>query len=252
VLALPALASAQSLSEVLRATSRNVKTFQDQLPDFICNERITSTMSEYGKIRKEKIVESIFTGVQRSSEENQVRFAFAESREVMAIDGKPARKGTAFPKLPYRFAGGFSSLLIKTFAPENLEYHDYSIGDRYRSESADSLLVRFATKEGQNKLRAIFQGEQLIERDVGAAWVDAASFQVRRLMRQSLNLPSGFSRSAATVDYGPVIIDDKEFWMPRTVSAELTERYSGATLTYLAEYSDCKKFSADIRFLPPQ
>src|SRR5436189_5884006 len=148
---------------------------------------------------KELVVESIFTGVQRSREEDRVGFVFAESREVVAIDGKPAPKGARFPKLPYRFAGGFSSLLIMTFAPDNLQYHDYSIADRYRSPSGDALLVRFATKEGQQKLRGVFQGKQFVEKDVGAAWIDAASFRVVRLLRQSLNLPPVFTRSVVTV-----------------------------------------------------
>src|SRR5215470_2485665 len=99
-------APAQSLNEVLDAVSRNVKEFQDLLPDFVCREKVTSTQFDSGKVIKEKVVESIFTGVQRSSEENRVHFAFTESREVVAIDGKPARKGAAFPKLPYHFAGG--------------------------------------------------------------------------------------------------------------------------------------------------
>src|SRR5437667_11059719 len=119
-------ASAQPLNEVLGPVSQNVKEFQDLLPDFVCNERITSTRFDSGKMRKERVVDSIFTGIQRSSRENQVRFAFVESREVVAIDGKLAPKGAPFPKLPYRFAGGFSSLLIMTFAPDNLQYHDYS------------------------------------------------------------------------------------------------------------------------------
>ena len=243
-------ASAQTVSEVLGAVSQNVKEFEDLLPDFVCNERVTSTEFDSGRMRKERVVDSIFTGVQRSSGENRVRFAFDESREVVAIDGKAARKGAGFPKLPYRFDGGFSSLLIMTFAPDNLQYHDYSIADRYKSKSAEALLVRFATKEGQQKLRAAFQGRQFVEKDVGAAWIDSTSFRVLRLLRQSLNLPQVFARSTATVDYGPVTIDEKQFWMPTKIKAEVTERNSGRTVSYVAEYSDCRKFATDIRIVP--
>src|SRR5262249_54439392 len=163
-----------------------VKEFQDHLVDFVCNEKITSTKFDSGRIVKEKVVESIFTGFQRTNEENKVHFAFTESREVVAIDGKPVRKGTAFPKLPYRFAGGFSSLLITTFAPDNLPVHDYTLADRYKSGDATALLVRFATKEDQRKLRGMFQGFELVAKDIGAAWIDQKSFEVLRLQRQSL------------------------------------------------------------------
>ena len=243
-------AYAQSLDDVLGAVSDQVQEFKDLLPDFVCNERVTSSEFDSGKLRKEKTVDSIFTGVQQSNEQNTLRFAFAESREVLAIDGKPVRKGTPFPKLPYRFAGGYSSLLLTTFAPENLQYHNYSIADRHRSGRTEALLVRFATKEGQQKLRAGFQGKQLVEKDVGAAWIDMSSFHVIRLLRQSLNLPPVFSRSIATVDYGPVTIDDREFWMPLKIRSEVNERSSGASVIYVAEYSDCRRFTADIKILP--
>src|SRR5258708_6120728 len=156
-------APAQSLNEVLSTVSKNVSHFQEMLPDFVCHEKVTSTKFDSGRVTEQKVVESVFTGIQRSTEENRVHFAFEELREVVAIDGKPVRKGTAFPKLPYRFAGGFSSLLITTFAPDNLSIHDYALGDSYKSDGATALLVRFATKADQQKLRGVFQGTQLID-----------------------------------------------------------------------------------------
>jgi hypothetical protein len=137
-----------------------------------------------------------------------------------------------------------------TFAPENLQYHEYSIADRYKSEGTEALLIRFSTKEGQQRLRAAFQGTQLVAKDVGAAWIDSKSYRVLRLVRQSLNLPRVFTRSAATVDYSPVTIDEKQFWMPSKIRAEVTERNSGASVSYIAEYSECRKFTAQIRILP--
>jgi len=242
--------SAQSLDALLGDVSRNVKEFQETLPDFVCNERITSTESADGRVIKERVVESVFTGVQRSNVENRFRFAFTESREVLAIDGKAAPKGTAFPKLPYRFAVGFSSLLITTFAPENLRYHNYSIADTYKSATGTAVLVQFATKDDQQALRTMIQGTRLFAKDVGAVWIDLASSKVLRLQRQALNLPPGFSRSMTTADYGPVTIGEQQFWMPIKIKAEVTERNSRATVTYIAEYSDCRKFTAEIKLLP--
>jgi hypothetical protein len=243
-------AQAQTINEILDAVSKNVMRFEDLISDFVCSETVTSTQYESGRIVKQKTVSSTFTGVQRSNEENKVRFAFTESREVLSIDGKRVRPGTAFPKLPYRFAGGYSSLLITTFAPDNLEVHDYSLGDRYRSGNSAAVLVKFATKEGQQKLRSVLQGTQVLSKDAGAAWVDLETFQVVRLQRQSLSLPSDLSRSMATVDYGPVTIGENTFWMPVRIRADVTERDSTFSVSYLAEYTDCKKFTADIRILP--
>ncbi len=241
--------SAQALNEVLSAVSRNVKEFQDLLPDFVCNEKVTSTEFDSGRVIKQRVVESTFTGVQQLNIENRFRVAFTETREVLTIDGKPARKGVAFPKLPYRFTGGFSSLLVMTFAPDNLQHHTYSIADRYVSDASRAMLVQFATKKGQQSLRVLFQGTRLFANDVGAAWIDQTSFQVLRLQRQSLNLPPGFTRLMTTADYGPVTIDEKQFWMPTRIRAEATETNS-AVVSYIAEYSECRKFTADIKLIP--
>jgi hypothetical protein len=243
-------APAQSLNELLDAVGRNVTQFQDMLPDFVCHEKVTSTKFDSGKVIQQRVVESTFTGIQRSTAENRVHFAFAESREVVAIDGKPVRKGTVFPKLPYRFAGGFSSLLVTTFAPDNLPFHNYTLADSYKSETGSALLVRFATKADQQTLRGVFQGTQLLAKDVGAAWIDQKSFQVLRLQRQSLNLPPVLARSIATVDYGPVTIGESQFWMPKMIRAEVDERNSRETVSYIAEYTDCRRFATDIKILP--
>ena len=242
-------APAQSLNEVLSAVSRNVKEFQDLLPDFVCNERVTSTEFDSGRVLKERVVESIFTGVQQVNIENRFRAAFTESREVLTIDGKPA-KGAAFPKVPYRFTGGFSSLVITTFAADNLQHHNYSIADSYKSGSSSALLVQFATKEGQQHLRVLFQGTRLFAKDVGAAWIDQTSFEVLRLQRQSLNLPPDFTRSVVTADYGLVTIGERQFRMPVRIRAEVTERNPRATVSYVAEYGECRKFTADIKLIP--
>ena len=242
-------AQAQSLNEILGAVSKNVTRFQDMLPDFVCHEKVISTKFDSGKPIQQKVVESVFTGIQRSTAENRLHFAFEESREVVAVDGKPVRKGTPFPKLPYRFAGGYSSLLVTTFAPDNLPIHDYTLADSYKSENTSAFLVRFKTKPNQQTLRGIFQGTQLIAKDTGAAWIDQKSFQVLRLQRQSLNLPPVLTRSIATVDYGPVTIGETQFWMPKMIRADVDERNSRATVSYIAEYTDCKRFTTDIEIL---
>jgi len=244
------VALAQSLDEVLAAVSQNVKVLEDHLPDFVCSEKVVSTQFDKGRVIKQRVVESIFTGFQRAREENRLRFGFTESREVVTIDGKPVRKGTPFPKLPYRFSGGFSSLLTTTFAQDNLDFHNYSIEDTYKSQNGNAILIRFSTKEGQQKLRSVLQGETKFSKDVGAAWIDQKSLRVLRLQRQSLNLPSDLTRSIATADYGPVTIGDAEFWIPVKVRAEVAERYTTLSVRYEAEYTDCKKFTAEIKISP--
>ncbi len=59
-----------SLDHVLASVSKNVREFQDLLPDFVCNEKITSTAYESGKLKETRTVESIFTAIQKPSPES--------------------------------------------------------------------------------------------------------------------------------------------------------------------------------------
>ena len=234
-----------SMNEVLAAVSRNARDFQERLPDFVCDERITSTASESGTLRTMKIVESVFTAFQKPNPlPGNGQSTFTETREITAIDGKAVRKGTAMPKLPLAMFGGFSDLLSMTFSPENLEFHTYKLN---KSLDEGRLVLKFATKDHQQKLRTFLNGDSLVANDTGTAWIDPASYQVVRLERNSLTLPQELSRLKNTVEYGLTAIGDREFWLPLFMRSDATDRDPRKTKIFLADYTNCKKFTADIR-----
>jgi hypothetical protein len=74
--------------------------------------------------------------------------------------------------------------------------------------------------------------------------------QVVRIERNFLNLPSAASRLFATTDFGPVNIGGKQYWVPNTLRIESAERDPRKTALFVAEYSGCKKFGADVKVLP--
>lgn len=249
-LAGPAAIPPQSdrVPELVQAVSLNVKEFQDLLPDFVCRETITSATYRSGKVRKQTTVESIFTAVQKPSfGPRLVRAAFTESREITAIDGKSVRKGTRMPRLPVQFTGGFSSVLIMTFSPENLPFHRYNLDGLTRDGGPQ--LVRFVTQDDQTAIKTMFDGEILSDRDSGKALIDTSARQVIRIEREFHNLPHRLSHLENAVDYGPASIGGREFWLPRTIRTEGAERDARNTEMYTAVYSDCKRFVADIRIV---
>jgi hypothetical protein len=243
------LPAPRSVDEVLSAVSGNVKEFQELLPDFVCNEKITSTAYESGKVKDLRTVDSIFTAVQTPSRgPRNGNLAFTETREVAAIDGRPVQKGTRMPPLPLAMFGGFSALLSMTFSTENLKYQHYEL-DKTPGDGG-RLVLHFATKEDQRTLRTFLNGEGLINKDTGTAWIDAGSMQVARLERDFFSLPRAFRQLRNTVDYGPTTIGDRQFWLPRSMRSDVTDRDAKKTKTFLAEYSDCKRFIADIKLVP--
>jgi hypothetical protein len=237
----------QSVDEVVAAVSRNVKDFQELLPDFVCDERITSRAFESRKVRAMKTVESVFTALQKpSAAPDNRRLAFTETREIVAIDGKAVRKGVGMPKLPFAMLGGFSSLLSMTFSPENLQFHTYKLSRLDEGR----LVIDFATKEDQRKLRTFLNGEGWIATDRGTAWIDATSYQVVRLERNFFSLPHDISRLKDTAEYGPTAIGDREFWLPLMMRSDVTDRDPKKTKVFQADYTNCKKFAADIKIVP--
>lgn len=239
----------RTMDNVLAAVSRNVKDFEDLLPDFVCDEKITSSSYESGKLREIKMVESTFTAVQQpSAAPGRGRLAFTETREVLAIDGRPVQKGTRMPKLPLGMAGGFGALLGMTFSPKNLQYHNYDLDSR--PDSAGRLIIRFTTKENQRELRTMLNGEGLINKDSGTAWIDPDTLQVERLEREFFSLPRALKQLQNTVEYGPTVIGDRQFWLPRSMRTDVTDRNPKSTKTFLAEYTNCKKFTTDIKIVP--
>jgi hypothetical protein len=231
---------AQSVDDVVAAVSKNVEQFQNQLPDFVCNERITSSTFESGKVRERRTVEAVFS-------ESRKR---GEQRDIRAIDETPAKKNAKMPPLPAYFDVGFSGLLVTAFSPVILRMHNYSLDPK--PGEPGRILLQFETRRDQNDLQWTLNGDKRVVRDTGNVWIDSASMQVSHLERHFLNLPRSLARLVITSDYGPVTIDEKQFWLPKTFQAEGENPIRNKTLTFLytAEYADCQKFTADIRLVP--
>ena len=74
--------------------------------------------------------------------------------------------------------------------------------------------------------------------------------QVARIERNLLNLPRRFGSWKVTVDQAPVVIGDRQYWLPQTFRTEITERDPKKTASFVAEYSNCKKFTAEVSISP--
>jgi len=225
-------------NDVIAAVSRNVKEFQDVIPDFVCNERITSTRLEGGELKDQRIVDSIFSMSKKRG----------TSRDITAIDGKPAKKNANMPSLPVKITLPFSVVRDLTLAPGSLDAHEFALDSGIPATSP--VLIRFSTKKDQKKLVWDLNGDSMIARDEGKALIDLGSMQVIRMERRLLNLPKSLSRFDVLADFGPFTIGEQQFWLPKMIRTEVAERDARKTGTHVAEYSNCRKFGADIRILP--
>jgi hypothetical protein len=226
----------RQLADILGPVSRNVQEGADALPDFLCNEKVTSTTYRSGKARDQKIVESIFSI--RQSREN---------REILAIDGKPAKKNAKMPGMPVNIRGSFNFNVNVTFAPKMLQWYEFA----QKPEDAGRVVVDFETKSGQQEMIWDINGDLKAAHDKGRAWIEPATMQVARFERNLLNI-GDFSAWKVTIEQTPFVIGDKQFWLPKSFLTEITEKDARNTGTFLAEYTNCKKFTTEIKIRAPE
>jgi hypothetical protein len=250
---LPTTSSAQAvpnLKQVLERVQSHVSEFEHGLPDFICDETITSRELWGGKAKHETVMESTFMGKQRKVENGT---PFTESRQIRTIDGHPAAQGQQLIA-PFLYGGGFSSTLDEIFARENAQYFKYKTAGTELLEGRTTAVVMFETRSGQKRLlyRDLF-GQRSYLKGRGKAWIDLESMNIARLELHYLDPPASQGELAVAVDYAPVVINDKTFWMPRTVTAEQTIPNPKVPVggKYVAEYSNYHEFNVSHKIYDP-
>lgn len=242
--------SLPKLSQILPRVQEHVKEFEHSLPDFICDEKITSRELMAGKTIHETDIDSTFRGMQSKDRDPYGKYQpFTEWRDIQTIDGRPAPKGQQLTG-PFLFGGGFSSILVEIFSPENSQYFNYKVIGADKADEKAALVIKFETRKGQDALlhRELF-GSQYVMKGSGKAWIDLSSMNVRRLELQYLDPPMPEGVLTLAVDYAPVVIDGKTFWMPRTVTAEQTVPNPKMPVggQYVAEYSNYQEFKVSVR-----
>lgn len=238
------------LSQVLPRIQEHVKEFESSLPDFICDEKITSKELMGGTTIHETDVDSTFRGTQNRDKNPDGKYEpFTEWRDIQTIDGRPAPKGQQLTG-PFLFGGGFSSVLVEIFSPENSRYFNYKVIGTDKVDDKTAVVLKFETKKDQQALlhRELF-GTQYVMKGSGKAWIDLASMNVLRLEIQYLDPPMPEGVLSLAVDYAPVVIKEKTFWMPRTVTAEQTVPNPKVPVggQYVAEYSNYQEFKVSVR-----
>jgi hypothetical protein len=71
---------------------------------------------------------------------------------------------------------------------------------------------------------------------------------VHRLL--SAPMPSVHNVLTATVDYLPVTLGEKTFWMPGRVTSTFSDKVKPINLRYQAAYSNYRRFSATVSIGP--
>jgi hypothetical protein len=211
----------------------------NSLPDFVCKERIVSSTVEKGKTKEQRVLESIFMAQRKTQTraDGVPVYSIVESRELTAIDGKPA-KNPKIPSAPLLFDGLAANILFVSDVPR------YQIS---RVEGLDGRLtirIGLTTRNSnhfvQMEFPAVVSGVQIATQSTKTLHVESR-----------LGTLYGGNAVPVSADFQSIELDGKAYWLPRLLKAQAVIA-KDATATYTAEYTDCKKFdvSVQIRAVP--
>jgi len=231
-----------NLDRILSQIEVNTEQYNVTVPNFVCKEHIVSQEVHEGKIKREITVDAVFS-VTRSTVKAS---ALEESREIKLVDGKPAPSKKTI--MPLSFSGGFSGALNKFLSSDHRLCFEYA-ADASTPPTNGVAAFTFTAKPASAsdpECASIQPGT------MGRFTVDTASMQVTHIERTVPN-PVGKDRTVlgtAAVDYAPVVLNGKGFWLPITITAFTTETSKTDGARFTAHYSDYHRFAATAVIVP--
>lgn len=245
VFALPAAALAQSassptLDEVLQQLDANLHRYDAQVPDFFCSEHVVSSLT-YGHKSQVSVNDSIFR-LKRVTHPNGIT-TLDESRETKAGNGTVEEKQIQGPTtLSGVFSGGLDLVSL-----EQQSCMSYALEP---TKQGQSYVIRFATLPG-NHANCL-----LTEQGNGRVFIDPATMQVQRMelvVPHHVIVPLTIGVWRIQIDYAPVLLDGRTFWMPATIASTAVATYDDRETEWAfnARYSNYHKLEVTSRILPP-
>jgi hypothetical protein len=231
-----------ALDQLLSRVEINTEQYKATVPNFFCDEHIISQEHHDGRLKHETSIDALFR-VTRSAPPSD---AIEESREVKAINGVPSSSKKL--NMPLAFSGGFSGALAKFLSAEHRQCFDYQ-PDRSASVFPGTEAFTFTARQTAAKLPVC---SSIQPGTTGKFVIDSATTQVTHIERTVPN-PIGRDQSVlgtAAVDFTPVTLNGKSFWLPSTITAFTTETPKTSAFRFTAKYSNYHRFAASSTILP--
>jgi len=234
----PALTQQQQSAEIplealLMRLQIRIWAYDRNVPDFFADERVISSRTVTHAGTTHNTTDSIFR-LRRTTDPGVTPPYFIESREVKAVDGRPTRGEAVIG--PAIFSGAFSNALL-TVSMEGRSCFDYRVEPHGHLHHVPAIVVVYTPKPSAEDCPGS-------EPQSGRAWIDPQNFQLQRIEMRIPNhhLDDG-SRALWTwsVDYSPVPLEGKIFWLPKTIISNADANDGSAQWTFTAYYRNYHK-----------
>lgn len=236
---------------VLARVRANAEAYRASIPNFICDESVDSFRTSGGKVKDEMKVQSSFSLVRSSNGKDP-----KETRVQNLVNGKKPKSQKFAP--PYFFVGGYANVIgfvndkcsSFVFAPDALP------------DGKGPIVLLTEPKPDSPDLPAYCSRERKLQARTKAV-IDPKSFQVVHLEQTLQDVSFGLASHLPfvpapsthnvffwSVDFAPISLGDKSFWLPQTVTSSVKDKNKPLTLEYVAHYSHYHRFAATITILP--
>jgi VWFA-related protein len=260
-------ASDPATAELLLRVWDNVLRYLSSIPNVFADEHVVSSVTRpYDPLSKQTVhasemdstiestIESIFQ-LKRVSTDGKTA-DLVESREVKYVDHHEAAKGQSLTG-PAILIGAFSRA-PNVLAPQFKDCYDYHLLPNMRRKPGDSILflhadVRVLEYALKSPLPAGVECPAP-EPTTGRVFIDPSSMQIVRLEQRRPRHDEGSGRPVDwswSIDYARVMMDGKQFWLPKTISSKSSSLDGGRfKWSFLATYGNYHLMTVTTSILP--
>jgi hypothetical protein len=234
-------AASLPVPEILNRLQANVATYLSSVPSFFCDEHVDSNLFQPIDVKVTTATDSIFH-IRRSGQGNATQLI--ESREIKTVNNKPATgENIAGPAI---FHGAFTNgvrIVSTDFAP-------CYIFNRAADQKAHG--VRAIVLDYQVNTQSLLD-RSCPPIEGGRIFVDPETFH---LLRVEARIPHHeitrgvFGLWTWSIDYTPVLLDKRTFWMPSTIESEAIPDSRRNAWSFAAKYSHYHKLEVTSHIVP--
>jgi hypothetical protein len=245
-----------TLGEILQRLQENVDQYQALVPSFFCDEHVVATTSPDPQ-HESSVTDSTFRLKRVANPEAEGKTILEESHEVKMVNGRPATGDTV--NGPAFLRGAFSNGLALVSASQQACMR-YTLRPIRQNKSSTPYVIQFASVPARDRPHECGMQEDVS----GRVLIDPETMQVTHM---EFTAPHHFIGTAVsslpgldanpiegrwdvTVEYAPVLLGGKSFWLPTKVSDRLSGSFIGNRWLYDATYSNYHKLEVTSRILP--
>jgi hypothetical protein len=251
-----------TLGEILQRLQENVEQYLALVPSLFCDEHAVSTVIPDPK-HESTVTDSTFRLKRVAAPDGEGKTNLEESHEVKMVNGRPAT-GEAVGGPAY-LRGAFSIGLTMVSASKQACMR-YTLKTMGKNMTGDATVIQFTSLPERKRaddcgIREDVSGR--VQIDPETMQVTHVEFTVPRHLVGSTLVPAStvsselglaaepiVGRWSVTVEYAPVALGGKSFWLPTKISDNIIGSTVRKRWTYDATYSNYHKLEVTSRILP--